>query len=100
MTRYVQGLGLVTPASQDQPWGYFLGYGLFSGVPLGTTAHIGTAVSIFGVGQCRPMLRNAILIGFLSYLWAVLFQLIDLGCPWQLPYPVLLTFGIGGSRQS
>ncbi len=48
--RFSQGLGAVTAASQDQPWGLFLSWGLFSGVPLSATGFVlGTAVYLFGL---------------------------------------------------
>jgi len=87
-------LGAVTAASQEQPWGLFLGWGLFSGVPLSATGFVlGTAVYIFGLKEYHPVVKNAILIGFLGYLFAVIFLLVDLGRPWRLPYPMFVSFG-------
>ena len=92
--RFSQGLGAVTAASQDQPWGLFLGWGLFSGVPLSATGFVlGTAVYIFGLKEYHPVVKNAILVGFLGYLFAVIFLLVDLGRPWRLPYPMFISFG-------
>jgi len=92
--RFSQGLGAVTAASQDQPWGLFLAWGLFSGVPLSATGFVlSTAVYIFGLKEYRPVLKNALLLGFLGYLFAVIFLLIDLGRPWRLPYPMFVSFG-------
>lgn len=94
VVRYSQGLGTVTAASQDQPWGLFLGWGLFSGVPLSATGFVlGTAVYLFGLKEYNPVVKNAILIGFLGYLFAVIFLIIDLGRPWRLPYPMFVSFG-------
>ena len=92
--RFTQGLCAVTAASQEQPWGLFLGWGLFSGVPLSATGFVlGTAVYIFGLKEYHPVVKNAILIGFLGYLFAVIFLLVDLGRPWRLPYPMFVSFG-------
>jgi len=92
--RFSQGLGAVTAASQDQPWGLFLAWGLFSGVPLSATGFVlGTAVYVFGLKEYRPVVKNALLLGFLGYLFAVIFLLIDLGRPWRLPYPMFISFG-------
>ncbi len=92
--RFSQGLGTVTSASQDQPWGLFLNWGLFTGVPLAATGFVlGSAVYLFGLKQYEPVVKNAILIGFLGYLFAVIFLLIDLGRPWRLPYPMFVSFG-------
>ncbi|MFC1942897.1 NrfD/PsrC family molybdoenzyme membrane anchor subunit [Chloroflexota bacterium] len=94
MLRYAQGLGAVTAASQEQPWGFFLNWGLFTGVPLSASGFVlGTAVYIFGLKEYHPVVKNAVLIGFLGYLFAVIFLLIDLGRPWRLPYPMFGSFG-------
>lgn len=94
--RYVQGLGAVTHASNDQPWGLFLGWGLFSGVPLASTGFIlASAVYLFGMKHYYPLLRPAVLTGFIGYFFAVVYLLVDLGMPWRLPYPMFRSFGTG-----
>lgn len=94
VTRFTQGLGTVTAASQDQPWGLFLGWGLFSGVPLSATGFIlGAAVFLFGLKEYKPVLNNALLLGFLGYLFAVVSLLIDLGRPWRIYFPMFVSFG-------
>lgn len=96
VSRYVFGLGAVTHASDDQPWGAFLGWGLFSGVPLASTGFImASAVYLFGLKQYYPLLRPAVLTGFIGYFFAVVYLLVDLGQPWRLPYPMILSFGTG-----
>jgi len=92
--RFTQGLGAVTHASQDQPWGLFLTWGLFTGVPLAATGFIiASAVYIFGLKDYRPLVRPAVLTGLIGYLFAVIFLLFDLGRPWRLPYPMTISFG-------
>ena len=92
--RYAQGLGAVTHASHDQPWSLFLNWGLFTGVPLAATGYImATAVYLFGQKDYHPMVRPAVLTGFIGYLFAVIFLLVDLGRPWRLPYPMISSFG-------
>jgi len=92
--RFTQGLGAVTHASQDQPWGLFLGWGLFTGVPLAATGYImASAVYLFGLKDYHPLVRPAVLTGFIGYLFAVIFLLFDLGRPWRLPYPMLVSYG-------
>ena len=45
LLRFLNGLGAVTNASQDQPWGLFLSWGLFSGVPMSAAGFVlGTGV--------------------------------------------------------
>ncbi len=92
--RFIFGLDQVTEASNEQPWGLFLTWGLFSGVPFSASGFvIGTAVYIFGLKKYQPIVKNAILLGFLGYLFAVIFLMIDLGRPWRIYYPMIISFG-------
>ena len=92
--RFVFGLEQVTEASNEQPWGLFLSWGLFTGVPFSASGFvIGTAVYIFGLKRYKPVVKNAILLGFLGYLFAVIFLMIDLGRPWRIYYPMFVSFG-------
>ncbi|VVB95746.1 Polysulphide reductase, NrfD [uncultured archaeon] len=94
LLRFIFGLEMVTEASNEQPWGLFLTWGLFSGVPFSASGFvIGTAVYIFGLKKYQPIVRNAILLGFLGYLFAVVFLMIDLGRPWRIYYPMFISFG-------
>ena len=94
--RYVDGLGAVSRASNDLPWRLALAWGLFCGVPLASTGFImASAVYLFGLKQYYPLLRPAILTGFIGYFFAVVFLLVDLGRPWRLPYPMFVSFGTG-----
>ena len=94
--RYTQGLGAVTHASDNQPWGLFLSWGLFTGIPLAAAGYVlGSTVYLFGLKEYRPLLRPAIILGFLGYLFAALFLLVDLGRPWRLPYPMFVSYGVG-----
>ncbi len=94
VTRYLQGLGAVTNASDVYPWGFFISYGLLSGVPFSSTGFImATAYYIFGLTSYRPIVRLGILVGLLGYFFAVCFLLVDLGRPWRLPYPMFVSLG-------
>ncbi len=92
--RYATGLGFVTNSSNDFPWGLYLGWGLFGGVPLSSTGFImASTVYLFGMKQYHSLVRPAVLTGFVGYFFAVVFLLVDLGKPWHLPYPMILSFG-------
>jgi Ni/Fe-hydrogenase subunit HybB-like protein len=92
--RFYYGLAYVTHASNDYPWGLFLGWGLFGGVPLSATGFImATAYYIFGFKKYHPLLRLGVLTGFLGYLFAVIYLLADLGKPWRIYYPMAIGFG-------
>jgi Ni/Fe-hydrogenase subunit HybB-like protein len=92
--RFVYGLAFVTDASNDYPWGLFLGWGLFSGVPLSATGFVmATAYYIFGFKRYHSLVRLCVLTGFLGYLFAVIYLLTDLGRPWRIYYPMGVSFG-------
>ena len=92
--RFIFGLDQITEASNEQPWGLFLTWGLFSGVPFsGSGFVVGTGVYIFALKRYQPIVKNAILLGFLGYLFAVIFLMIDLGRPWRIYYPMIISFG-------
>ncbi len=52
-----------------------------------------SAVYIFGQKLYRPILRPAILTGFLGYVFVLFGLIVDLGQPWRLPYQFFLTPG-------
>lgn len=92
--RFTNGLYVVTHASHEYPWGLFLGWGLFGGVPLSATGFVmATAYYIFGFKRYQPLVRLGVLTGFLGYLFAVIYLLTDLGRPWRIYYPMAVGFG-------
>lgn len=92
--RFIYGLATVTHASDEYPWGLFLGWGLFGGVPLSATGFVmATAYYIFGFKKYHSLVRLAALTGFMGYLFAVIYLLCDLGRPWRIYYPMAIGFG-------
>ncbi|MGD0281767.1 MAG: NrfD/PsrC family molybdoenzyme membrane anchor subunit [Dissulfurispiraceae bacterium] len=92
--RFIFGLYTVTDASNEYPWGLFLGWGLFGGVPLSATGFVmATAYYIFGFKRYQPVVRLAVLTGLLGYFFAVVYLLVDLGRPWRIYYPMAISFG-------
>jgi len=92
--RFIFGLSFVTHSSNDYPWGLFLAFGLFTMVPLSASGFmLGTTVEIFGRHDFEPIERLALLNGLLGYFFAVVYLLVDLGQPWRLPYPMVVSFG-------
>ncbi len=92
--RYLFGLQAITHGSQDYPWGILLGFGLFGMVPLSASGFLlSTTVEIFHRDDFRPIERLALLNGLLGYFFAVIFLLVDLGMPWRLTYPMIISFG-------
>jgi Ni/Fe-hydrogenase subunit HybB-like protein len=94
VSRFLFGLGYVTHSSYDYPWGLFLGFGLFTMVPLSASGFmLGTTVEVFGRDDFKPIERLALLNGLLGYFFAVVFLQVDLGQPWRLIYPMFVSLG-------
>ena len=92
--RFYYGLGWATHGSYDYPWGLFLGWGLFCMVPLSASGFmLGTTVELFGRKDFKPIERLGLLNGLLGYLFAVVFLQVDLGQPWRLIYPMVVSLG-------
>lgn len=92
--RFAFGLGAATNLSQVNPWGIWIGFDVLTGVALAAGGYtIATAVHIFGLKDYHPIVRPAVLTGFLGYLFVVIGLMADLGRPWNLPVPVFFSFG-------
>jgi Ni/Fe-hydrogenase subunit HybB-like protein len=93
--RFTQGIGAVTNLSNTNPWGLWIGIDVLSGVALASGGFaVGTAVHIFGLTKYRSIVRPAVLTGFLGYLFVVVGLCFDLGRPWRLPYPMVVSYGV------
>ena len=93
--RFIYGLGAVTNLSQSTPWGLWIGFDMICGVALAAGGYtLASAVYIFGLKDYKPVVRPALLTGFLGYLFAVLGLLADLGQPWRIPYPIFYKHGV------
>ncbi len=92
--RFVRGLAAVTNLSQTTPWGLWIGFDMLAGIALAAGGYtIASAVYVFGLKEYRPIVRPAILTGFLGYLFAVVGLLCDLGRPWRIWYPIAYSAG-------
>lgn len=92
--RFVYGLGAVTNLSQSSPWGLWIGFDILAGVALAAGGFtLASTVYIFGLEDYHPVVRPAVLTAFLGYLFAVFGLLCDLGRPWNLPVPMVYSFG-------
>lgn len=95
IVRFAYGLEAVTHGSDDYPWGLMIFWGLFALVPLSATGFMmASAYYIFGFRRYAPMVRVGILAGFLGYLFAVLYLMVDMGRPWRIYYPMAVSFGM------
>lgn len=92
--RFTRGLGSTTNLTDTTPWGLWIGFDVLSGVALAAGGYVlASSVYLFGRDDYRPVVRPAILTGFLSYFFVVVGLLFDLGRPWRLPYPIFVTVG-------
>jgi len=92
--RFAFGLGAATHLSQATPWGLWIGFDMLCGVALAAGGYtLAAAVVLFGFRELRPVVRAAILTGFLGYVFAVIGLLCDLGQPWRVAYPLVYSWG-------
>jgi Ni/Fe-hydrogenase subunit HybB-like protein len=94
--RFVFGLGAATRLTQMNPWGLWIGLDVMSGVALAAGGFtLATAVYVLGLREYHPIVRPAVLTGFLGYVFVVIGLCADLGRPWKLPVPMVYSFGTG-----
>lgn len=92
--RFTKGLGATTNLSDYNPWGLWIGFDLLVGVALAAGGYVtSAAVYIFGMKRYHSAVRPAILTAFLGYALVVFALNYDLGRPWRLPYPFLVSRG-------
>ena len=92
--RFTAGLGATTNLSDYNPWGIWIGFDLLVGGALAAGGYVtSAAVYIFGMKRFHFAVRPAILTGFLGYAFVVLALHYDVGRPWRLPYPFLVSRG-------
>lgn len=95
LIRFTKGLGALGETPQTVPWGLFISFNVMCGVALSAGGFvIGTAVYIFGMKEYHAVVRPAVLTGFLGYGFVIVALIFDLGRPWRLPYPMIVSFGV------
>lgn len=93
--RFGQGLAATTNLTDLYPWGLWIGFDVLSGVALAAGGYtLATAVFVLRLKEYQPIVRPAILTGFLGYFFVVVGLLFDLGRPWRLPYPIAVSYGV------
>ncbi len=90
MIRYADGIGPISNLSNAYPWGFWISFDLFTGVAIGSGAFVMAAiVYIFELKEFKPLLRPAVLTGFLGYILVVIALLVDLGHPERIWYMII-----------
>lgn len=92
--RFTGGLGAISNLTDANPWGIWIGIDVLCGVALAAGGFImGSIFHLFGMKDFKPLVRPAVLTGFLGYALVVVGLMYDLGRPWRLPYPMMVSFG-------
>lgn len=94
--RFAYGLGSVTDASQERPWGLWINFNVITGVAFAAGAYVVTfMVYILGMEKYRPIVKATVLFALLSYMFYAGALLLDLGRPWKVINPIIgNSFGI------
>lgn len=92
LARFAFGLGATTNLSDSYPWGLWVAFDVVTAVPLAAGAFtLGAIVHVFHIKKLEPLVRPAIVTGFLGYSLVCIGLLLDLGQPqrgWHtLVYP-------------
>ncbi|KKM09506.1 hypothetical protein SY88_17980 [Clostridiales bacterium PH28_bin88] len=89
--RYTKGLGASTNLTDSYPWGLWIGFDVLCGVALAAGAFTTAAtVYIFNNKKFEPILRPAVLTGFLGYILVAVGLLYDLGKYYFIWHPIIM----------
>jgi Ni/Fe-hydrogenase subunit HybB-like protein len=82
LVRFVLGLGATTNLNDVYPWGLWISFDVVTAVPLAAGAFtLGAIVHCFHIKKLEPLVRPAIVTGFLGYSLVSVGLLLDLGQP-------------------
>lgn len=88
--RFTKGLGAVVDASQDNPWGLWIGFNVITGVAFAGGAYALTfAVYVLGAKKYHFIIRATVLNGFLAYVFYAGALVLDIGRPWKIINPII-----------
>ena len=83
--RFAKGLGATTNLSDRFPWGLWIGLDVLCGVGLAAGAFTLMAiVHLLNLKRFEPIVRPAVLTGFLGYVLVIVALMFDLGQPWRI----------------
>ncbi len=82
LARFVFGLGATTNMDDTYPWGLWISFDVVTAVPLAAGAFtLGAIVHCFNIKKLEPLVRPAIVTGFLGYSLVCVGLVLDLGQP-------------------
>jgi Ni/Fe-hydrogenase subunit HybB-like protein len=88
--RFIYGMGAISNLSNEYSWGIWISLDLLCGVALAAGAFTTCgAVEILGQKQFKPLMRPAVLTGFLGYLAVIIALLVDLGRPERIWHMII-----------
>ncbi len=91
VVRFAFGLGSVTNLSDRFPWGLWVGFDVLTGVALAAGGFtMAAVVYVMHRERYRPLLRPAILTGFLGYVLVIINLMLDLGRPYRIWHPLVM----------
>jgi Ni/Fe-hydrogenase subunit HybB-like protein len=94
LLRFAFGLGATTNLNDTYPWGLWISFDVVTSVPLAAGAFtIGVVAHVFHIKRLEPLVRPAIITGFLGYSLVCVGLVLDLGQP-QRGINVLLNWNI------
>ena len=83
--RWIDGFERMANISDSRPWGIWISFDLLVGVAISAGAFVLAAtVHIFHIEKYRPILRPALLTGFLGYILVIIALLVDIGQPQRI----------------
>lgn len=89
--RFTMGLGASTHLSDLFPWGLWVGFDVLCGVALAAGAFtLSAAVYVLHLDKYKPLVRSAILTGFIGYLLVIFGLMVDLGHPYRIWHPLIM----------
>ncbi|MBI5528543.1 MAG: hypothetical protein HY897_19600 [Deltaproteobacteria bacterium] len=94
LLRFYFGLAFATNLTHATTWGLWTGFKLVFVALAASGYALTTAVYIFGMHEYHPLVRPAVLSGFMGYSLFILILIFDLGRAYRLPYPFIIQPGV------
>ena len=89
--RFAFGIGSVTRLSDRFPWGLWVAFDVLGGVALAAGGFtMAAVVYVLHNERYHPLVRPAVVTGFLGYVLVVAALLVDLGRPYRIWHPVIM----------